>query len=195
MPLLSLCRTFSRFPGHVLKRRLHIGRNVYIDRRASFDFRSERSRPPSGVLRIGDGSTICCGAIICLYGGNVTIGRNCYIGPYSVIYGHGDVAIGDNVLIANHATIVSSAHNYADASVLIALQGELFLPVVIEDDVWIGSGARILAGISLSTGVVVGANSVVTHSFEPFSVVYGAPARLYRYRCTAEDLPSVGLSI
>ena len=106
MPLLSLCRTFSRFPGHVLKRRLHIGRNV-----------------------------------------------------------------------------------------LIALQGELFLPVVIKDDVWIGSGARILAGISLSTGVVVGANSVVTHSFEPFSVVYGAPARLYRYRCTAEDLPSVGLSI
>jgi acetyltransferase-like isoleucine patch superfamily enzyme len=49
--------------------------------------------------------------------------------------------------------------------------------IVIEDDVWIGSGAVIMPGITIKKGTVVGANAVVTRSTEEYSIVFGVPAR------------------
>ncbi len=167
---------------HSLRGRLRLGKDVFIDRGAVIDFRSERGRCSSGSLQIGSGTTLCRGAIISLYGGDIRIGVNAYIGPYTVIYGHGGVCIGDNVLIANHSTIVSSAHNFKDFSRPIAEQGEVLGKILIEDDVWIGSGARILSGVQLCKGAVVGANSVVTKTVEAFSVSYGVPAKCHYKR-------------
>lgn len=162
--------------------RLRIGNEVFIDKDVRIDFASERRRRHSGSLCIGSGSTLCKGVIISMYGGIVNIGSGSYIGPYAVIYGHGGVDIGSNVLIANHATIVSSAHNYSCLSRLICQQGEKLSPVTIEDDVWIGSGARILAGVRVSKGSVIGANSVLTKSTAPYSISYGVPAKTRNYR-------------
>jgi maltose O-acetyltransferase len=55
-------------------------------------------------------------------------------------------------------------------------------PVVIEDDVWIGTRVIILPGVHVGTGSVIGAGSVVTHDVEPYSIVGGNPAKLIRYR-------------
>ncbi|MGA2935842.1 MAG: CatB-related O-acetyltransferase [Syntrophobacteraceae bacterium] len=55
-------------------------------------------------------------------------------------------------------------------------------PVVIGNDVWIGSRAMILAGVTVGDGSVVGANAVVTKDIEPYSIVAGIPARLIRKR-------------
>jgi acetyltransferase-like isoleucine patch superfamily enzyme len=170
-----------------LSGRLMIESNVFIDHDARIDFGSERRKRQAGSLFIGHGSTLCKGSIIALYGGRVHIGRHTYIGPYTVLYGHGGIEIGDNVLIANHSTIVSSAHNYLDPARLIAHQGETFAPVTIENDVWIGSGARILAGVRLCKGSVVGANSVVTKPTPPYSVSYGVPARPQSHRHSAPN--------
>ena len=162
--------------------RFRIGNDVFIDRDVRIDFASERRRRSSGSLWIGNGSTLCKGVIISMYGGIVNIGSDSYIGPYVVIYGHGGVGIGNNVLIANHTTIVSSAHNYARRSSPICHQGERLSPVTIEDDVWIGSGARIMAGVSVGKGSVIGANSVLTKSTSPYSISYGVPAKAQNYR-------------
>jgi acetyltransferase-like isoleucine patch superfamily enzyme len=56
------------------------------------------------------------------------------------------------------------------------------LPIVIEDDVWIGAGAVIMPGIRLRRGTVVGANAVVTRDTEEYSVMIGVPARKIRTR-------------
>ena len=117
-----------------------------------------------------------------MYGGSVSIGRSSYIGPYTVIYGHGDVDIGNNVLIANHSTIVSSSHHYKSRSSSICHQGESLGLITIEDDVWIGSGARILAGIKVGRGSVIGANSVITKSTSNYSVSGGVPAKVISFR-------------
>ena len=47
---------------------------------------------------------------------------------------------------------------------------------MIEDDVWIGAGARILDGVVVRKGTVVGAGAVVTKSTEAYSIVVGIPA-------------------
>ena len=55
-------------------------------------------------------------------------------------------------------------------------------PVTIGPDCWIGSGVRILGGVSIGTGAVVAAGAVVTHDVPPYAIVAGVPAKVLRYR-------------
>lgn len=54
--------------------------------------------------------------------------------------------------------------------------------VTIGHDVWLGSGAIILSGVSVGHGAVVAARAVVTRSVPPYAIVGGNPAKLIRYR-------------
>lgn len=55
-------------------------------------------------------------------------------------------------------------------------------PIIIENDVWIGFGVIILSGVTIGRGSVVAAGSVVTKSFEPYSIIGGNPAKLIKRR-------------
>lgn len=57
---------------------------------------------------------------------------------------------------------------------------------VIGNDVWIGSRAIIMQGISVGTGAVIGAGSIVTKNVPPYAVVAGCPARILKYRFNEE---------
>lgn len=52
----------------------------------------------------------------------------------------------------------------------------------VGNDVWIGSNAVILRGVSVGTGAVVGAGAIVTKDVPDFAIVVGVPARLIRFR-------------
>ncbi len=52
--------------------------------------------------------------------------------------------------------------------------------VVIEEDVWLGVGVTVLAGVHIGRGCIVGAGSIVTHNVPPYSVVTGSPARIVK---------------
>ena len=54
--------------------------------------------------------------------------------------------------------------------------------IVVNDDVWIATGATILGGVTIGQGAVVAAGSVVTNDVEPYSVVAGSPAKIIKYR-------------
>ena len=53
---------------------------------------------------------------------------------------------------------------------------------IIENDVWIGSEAMIMAGVTIGSGAVVAARSVVTKDIPPYAVVGGNPAQVIKYR-------------
>lgn len=53
-------------------------------------------------------------------------------------------------------------------------------------DVWIGEGAFIKAGLTLGVGAVIGMGAVVTRDVAPYAIMGGNPARLIRYRFSAE---------
>jgi len=60
--------------------------------------------------------------------------------------------------------------------------------VTVEDDVWIGSRAIILSGVTVGRGSIVAAGAVVTRSVPPYSVVGGCPARVIRFRWDVETI-------
>jgi virginiamycin A acetyltransferase len=59
--------------------------------------------------------------------------------------------------------------------------------VIIGNDVWVGINATILAGVRIGDGAVIGAGSVVTRSVPSYAIVAGVPAKIIRYRYTAEQ--------
>ena len=112
--------------------------------------------------------------------GKVHIGLDCQINENVFIQ---SADIGDHVMIAPGAAILSTSHKYDRVEIPMALQGKMEeRKVTIEEDVWIGRNAIIMPGIVVGRGSIVGAGAVVTKNVEPFSVVGGVPAKFIRAR-------------
>lgn len=135
-----------------------------------------------GVLEVGPQCQLGFGVELAPWSGSIRIGRHVFIGPHSVVYGHGSVEIGDNSLIAMHCCIVSSNHQVPGSGRLIRAEPDILLPVKIGRDVWLGAGVKVLGGVTLGDGCVVGAGAVVTGDLPPYSISVGAPARVVRLR-------------
>jgi maltose O-acetyltransferase len=79
--------------------------------------------------------------------------------------------------------IMTNTHAFERLDIPINQQGNLPLkPVVIGDDVWIGTRVVILPGINVGDKAVIGANSVVTKDVPSGAIVAGSPARNIRMR-------------
>ncbi|MBR8835804.1 MAG: acyltransferase [Stigonema ocellatum SAG 48.90 = DSM 106950] len=145
---------------------------------ASLGFKKGRR----GKIEISARTQLCHGVILDCWGGSITIDENVFVGPYTVIYGHGGVRIGKSSLIATHCRIVSSNHTIPDKNSCIRSEPDILLPVAIGEDVWLGAGVTILGGVTVGDGCVVGAGAVVTKDLPPYSVAVGVPAKVVRTR-------------
>ncbi|MCK7515996.1 MAG: acyltransferase [Desulfobacterales bacterium] len=77
--------------------------------------------------------------------------------PIQYYTGDGGLTIGNNVRIAAHTVIIPANHVFDDVNIPIRKQGLSKKGIVIEDDVWIGSGVKILDGVVIGKGCVIGA--------------------------------------
>lgn len=111
-----------------------------------------------------------------------SMGNNGYIGKDATIHAGGGVSIGDYFMCGSNVTILSIDHQYDSNKVPMLMQPNRLAPVVIGDDVWIGSNAVILPGVTIGNGVIVGANAVVTKDVAAYAIVGGIPAKLIKYR-------------
>ena len=123
-------------------------------------------------------------------GGMLEIGEDTYIGEMSNIRAVGQSRIGKRCLIAQGVTIVGSNYRAEPGR---PIQGQGWrtdkLGMEIGDDVWIGAGAAVMAGVRIGDGCIIGANSVVTRDIPAFSIATGVPARIRASR--ARPQPSV----
>jgi acetyltransferase-like isoleucine patch superfamily enzyme len=161
---------------------LRLNSAISIDRPCAISRKAEISTCFGGSIIIGKKSEIHNGAIINTYGGNISIGEQCSINPYTIIYGNGGVKIGESVRIASHCSIISFSHNNDLLDQDIMSQGLTKKGIIIENNVWIGSGSRILDGVVIKSGCIIGAGSVVTKSTERNCIYVGTPAKLLRVR-------------
>jgi acetyltransferase-like isoleucine patch superfamily enzyme len=132
-------------------------------------------RENGGKLTLGDHCLIHPGAMLLSYGGEIRLGDHCSVNPYSILYGHGGLKIGNHVRIAAHCVLIPANHNFHGEQ-RIADQGETREGIVIEDDVWLGAGVRVLDGARIERGCVVGAGAVVRGTLAAYGVYAGVPA-------------------
>ncbi|EER3793371.1 acyltransferase [Escherichia coli] len=104
-------------------------------------------------------------------GNNVSIHEFCYIDAV------GSITIGDNVSIAHNSSIISFEHTWSDTSVPIKYNKIITKPIIIEDDVWIGCGVRILSGSYVSKRSILAAGTVFKLSGEKNSIYVGMPSK------------------
>lgn len=111
-------------------------------------------------------------------GGNITTGYLTTPGMMPGIYinGMNGIEFGDNVYIASGVKIISANHDFKDYSKHTKAH-----PIIIGNDVWIGTNAVILPEVSIADGCIIGAGSVVTKSFEEKNcIIVGNPAKKIR---------------
>ena len=142
-------------------------------------------------------------------GKNVTIGTHCNIsgiqnieiGDYSSIGSNALIlctkarlVIGHHVMIAPQVSIVTGNHKIDTVGKYMSeitdreKSPENDQDIIIKDDVWIGSNAILLKGITIGEGAVVAAGSIVTKNVEPYSIVAGVPAKIVKKRFTENQL-------
>lgn len=116
-----------------------------------------------------------------IIGNNVTINNNVHIGVIN------KVILEDNVLLASYVYITD--HNHGDYGQDFnsnpnspPSSRNLFSPgcVHIRKNAWIGEGVKILPNVTIGTGSIVGANSVVTKDIPDYTIAVGIPAKVIK---------------
>ena len=161
---------------------LSIGRGVTFGDRTRIDAYCRVGVVIGDNVTIGSGSLVAGSGVIAEPGEFVKIGNRTSVGMNNVIWGQGGVTIGQDCLLGPDVVIISENHASSSVEIPIREQGAIRAPIVVGDDCWIGTGAKILAGTTLGKGSIVGAGAVVTRDVPPLAIVVGVPARVVAYR-------------
>ena len=113
---------------------------------------------------------------------HISIGNNSAILNKCVIAGQGGLTIGNDVMVGFESIILTYTHRSDDLVIPIRKQGFTAAPVVIGNDVWIGTRVIILQGVTIGDGAIIGAGAVVTKDVPPYAIVGGVPAKIIRSR-------------
>ena len=202
--LIALVGWVPLKPGMQLRRILYrtifakVGRGVQIQPGAEFicpdhvelgdcvrlhrDVRIRSRETNNSRIRLKEWAHIDRGVDIKIhYQGEIEIGSHTYIGPYSCLSGR-SIKIGDYCLIASHSGIYANNHVFDDLNLKIVEQKNSYKGIVIEENCWLGTGVKVLDGITIGQGSVIGAGAVVTKNIPPYSIAVGVPAKVIAKR-------------
>lgn len=144
---------------------------------------------------------------LCHFSGDISLGRDVRIGPRSHLDGTidvgrgtnlvradeviGDVTFGNYCAIARDVTIQQTNHETQKPATQMRFYRRVLDstldhvssgPITIGSDVWVGTGAKLLSGIEVGHGAIVGAGSVVTNDVPPYAIHGGVPAEHLKWR-------------
>lgn len=158
---------------------LELGTNIFIGHHVDFQQDTGGGRIKLGdrvwvgsesLIRTGQGGSITIGAL-------TSVGVRCELTAYV-----SDIHIGSHVMIASNCRFFSYDHGMEPHLKMQEQQLKTKGTIIIEDDVWLGTGAIILSGVRIGKGAVIGAGSVVTKMVPPGTVAVGNPARIVKRR-------------
>ncbi len=179
--LLALMSPFGYIAptAEVRHRDLHLGSHIFIGNGADL-----LQHPDGGALNLGD--RVCierCSHLVTARGGSITIGHFTSIGAHCELLAFlANIRIGDHVMIASNCRFYPYDHGTSPG---IPMQQQPLVSkgdIVIEDDVWVGTGAILLSGVHIGRGAVIAAGTVVTMNVAPGLIVAGNPARIIKCR-------------
>lgn len=189
---LFILRGFSRLQ---LRQFSKVGKNIYLgihiktignsteigNNTRIGDFVNLNSQ--RGKIEIAEDVILGDHAVLNAFQGRVTIGSHSTVNNFTIIDGFGKgVSIGNGVRIAAHCMIISSNHVFESTDQYIYEQGLSSEGIIIEDDVWIGTGCKILDGVHIKQGAIIAAGAVVTKNVGAYEIVGGVPAKVLKKR-------------
>lgn len=176
-----------------IKRRTH---NLNVDYNQTHEDETEkRAAILSEIIgEFGEGGFIQ-GPIAFHYGRHTRIGRN-FFGNFNLtIQDDAEVTIGDNCSFGPNVTIVTPVHPMvaSERREMLNAKGEkthlcYAKPVHIGDDCWFGASVTVCPGVTIGSGCVIGAGSVVTRDIPDNSFAAGVPCRVIREITEADSM-------
>ena len=109
------------------------------------------------------------------YPEKISLGDSTRIGPKSTLGGFGGIKIGSNVVVSKNVLIESAGLDFKNNTVPYSHKA---MPIIIEDEVWIGANAIILGGVTIGKGSIVGAGAVISKSLPEKSIVVQSAIRM-----------------
>ena len=109
-------------------------------------------------------------------GKNIKIGKNVFINAGCKFQDQGGIEIGDGALIGHVVVLATLNHDFAPEN-----RSTLHPSAIkIGKNVWIGSNATVLPGVSIGDGAIVAAGAVVTRDIPAKTIAAGVPAKVIR---------------
>ncbi len=161
---------------------MRVGAGITLEDDVKIDALSREGVWLGNNVSIGRFTVIECTGVISHLGHGFRMGDNSNLGDFSFVGAAGGIIIGDNVLGGQGVRFHSENHVFERTDIPIKQQGVTNQGIVIEDDVWLGSGATILDGVHIGAGAIIAAGSVVNKDIPANALAGGVPARVLKYR-------------
>jgi maltose O-acetyltransferase len=140
-----------------------------------------------------------CGKNFCFdpYGSytfnTIFVGNDVDLGWKPILWAvESQIKIGNKVMFGPEVVLIGGEHNTSVVGNYMfdvtEKRPEDDRDVIIEDDVWIGSRAIILKGVTIGRGSIVAAGAVVTKSVPPYTIVAGVPAKVLKFRWNIDTI-------
>ena len=111
------------------------------------------------------------------FGQNIHVGQNVFINACCHFQDHGGVTIGDGCQIGHNVVFATLNHGLSPET-----RGTTSpAPIVLRENVWVGSNSTILQGVTIGRNAIVAAGAIVTKDVPDNAIVGGVPARILRY--------------
>jgi maltose O-acetyltransferase len=127
---------------------------------------------------VGDGSWVMPRLQVD-YGHQISLGANSFLNYDAILVDCAKITIGDDVSIGPRAQLLTALHPIEDHE-LRRQRFETAAPITIGDNVWLGGGVIVCAGVTIGPDTVIGAGSVVTRDIPGRVLAAGSPCRVIR---------------
>lgn len=161
--------------------KIRIGDGVTIDDLVVLDAKGSSNRG----IDIGDGVFLGRGTILSCKDGDIRLGEHTNLGFHCEIFSGSTVTVGRHGLFAAQAYLVGGGHEFEGGDVAVIDQPRVSKGIALGENVWLGTGAKVLDGVRIGSDVVVGANAVVNVDLPDGAIAAGVPARVLRQRGAA----------
>ncbi|MFD2740013.1 acyltransferase [Sulfitobacter aestuarii] len=160
--------------------RIRLGDHVTIDDGCALDARGARD---DADFVIGARTLIARNTILLVKQGYLRIGADGSIGSQCCLSAVSGIEIGNHAIIAGQCYIGGGRYRTALGAGPMVRQGlQTKGPVIIGNDVWLGSGVRVLDGVRIGDGAIVAAGAVVISDVAENTIVGGCPAKVISQR-------------
>ena len=158
--------------------KVRIGDGVTIDDLVVLDAKGATNRG----ITIGHGVFLGRGTILSCKDGDITLGDHANLGFHCEIFSGSTVTVGAHALFAAQVYLVGGGHAFEASEAAVIDQPRTSHGILLGENVWLGTGAKVLDGVRIGKDAVVGAGAVVNADLPDGAIAAGVPARVLRSR-------------